>query len=94
MPDLFKSLKTKTAVLKTSVLLRPDVLRISATHLVQDTFSKLLPDGGDEFVMKVKAMPSTEKGFRYVVSYVGVDVLFEVAACKTAPFIMIYNFGS
>lgn len=69
MPDLFKSLKTKSAVLKSSVLLRPDILRISAVHLVQDTFQKWLPDGGDDFVMKAKAMQSTEKGFRYVVSY-------------------------
>ncbi len=69
MPDMFKSLKTKSAVIKSSVLLRPDVLRISATHLVQDTFAKLLPDGGDDFVMKVKAMQSTDKGFRYVVSW-------------------------
>lgn len=68
MPDLFKSLKTKSAVIKSSVLVRPDVLRISATHLVQDTFAKWLPDGGEDFVMKVKAMQSTDKGFRYVVS--------------------------
>lgn len=68
MPDLFKSLKTRTAVLKSSVLLRPDILRISAVHLVQDTFLKWLPDGGEDFVLKAKAMQSTEKGFRYVVS--------------------------
>jgi hypothetical protein len=68
MPDLFKSLKTRSAVLKSSVLLRPDVLRISAVHLVHDTFQKWLPDGGDDYVLKAKAMQSTEKGFRYVVS--------------------------
>jgi hypothetical protein len=68
MPDLFKSLKTRSAVIKSSVLLRPDVLRISAVHLVHDTFQKWLPDGGDDFVLKAKAMQSTEKGFRYVVS--------------------------
>jgi hypothetical protein len=67
MPDLFKSLKTKTAVLKSSVLLRPDVLRIAAAHLVGDTFQKWMPDGGEDYVMKTKAMPPTEKGFRYVV---------------------------
>jgi hypothetical protein len=68
MPDLFKSLKTRSAVIKSSVLLRPDVLRISAVHLVQDTFQKWLPDDGEDYVMKAKAMQSTEKGFRYVVS--------------------------
>jgi len=79
MPDLFKSLKTKSAVIKSSVLVRPDVLRISATHLVQDTFAKWLPDGGEDFVMKVKAMQSTEKGFRYVVS-VCFDLLYFIRA--------------
>ncbi|KAJ1408447.1 hypothetical protein B484DRAFT_403523, partial [Ochromonadaceae sp. CCMP2298] len=72
VPDLFKNIKSK--IPRTSVVLRPDIVRIAAVHVMQDTFEKWLPDGGEDFVMKVKSMPSTEKGFRYV----DVDSLIEL----------------
>lgn len=68
LPDFHKSMNKKQASGKSSALMRPDVLRIAAVHAVQDTFGKWLPDGGEDYVMKVKALPQTEKGSRYVVS--------------------------
>lgn len=43
-----------------------DVIRAAAVSTVQEVFKKLLPDGGEDASMKVRAMPATEKGARFV----------------------------
>jgi hypothetical protein len=93
MPDLFKSLKSRSAVIKSSVLLRPDVLRISAVHLVHDTFQKWLPDGGDDYVLKAKAMQSTEKGFRYVVSEAVIKLFIDLSLFNTITLLHLAGRG-
>ena len=75
IPEFYKHL-AKRQVGKSSALLRPDVLRLAAVHTVQRIFGKWLPDGGEDYVMKVRSMIQTDKGSRYVVSSLSVRVKY------------------
>ena len=65
-PDLYKAMKSKNITIKPSVLAKPDVLRIAAIHTAQKTFEKLLTDGAEDYIMKIKSLPFPEKGPRYL----------------------------
>jgi len=64
--ELVPEKASKKKLSKTSVIIKPDILRSSAISTVQTIFEKWLPDGGHDYVLKVKAMPHTEKGQKYV----------------------------
>lgn len=48
--------------------IRPDISRINAINTVHEIFGKWLPDGGEDYVTKIRTMQHSELGQRYVVS--------------------------
>lgn len=64
--ELVPEKATKKKQSKNSVVIKPDVLRSAAVTTVQSVFEKWLPDGGHDYVLKVKAMPGTERGTKYI----------------------------
>ena len=46
--------------------MRPDIPRIAAISAASLLFKKWLPDGGEEVVQRVKAMPHSDRGSRFV----------------------------
>jgi hypothetical protein len=56
---------------------RPDIPRTLALHTVKDIFCNWLADGGEDYLMKVRAMPHTERGARYVDVDTFIDILME-----------------
>ncbi len=67
----------RKAVVKLGETLRPDVTRVSALHTVHSLFEKWLPDGGEDYLMKVRAMNHSDKGQRYVDLDELIDILIE-----------------
>ena len=65
--DVNKSSKKKGPH-QNSNFIRPDILRLTAVHVVQEIFEKWLPDGGEDYIIKVKSMQASDLGARYVVS--------------------------
>jgi len=61
-----KSSSKKKISKTSSVVIKPDILRSAAVTTLQSIFDKWLPDGGHDYVLKVKAMPSTERGLKYI----------------------------
>ena len=59
---------------KTAVQIKPEVLRTSAINTVQTIFEKWLPDGGQDYVLKIKTMISADRGQKYC----DVDELIEM----------------
>jgi hypothetical protein len=57
--------------------LRPDVTRAGALQTVHEIFEKWLPDGGEDYLMKVRAMPHSDKGSRFVDLDEFVEILIE-----------------
>jgi hypothetical protein len=51
-----------------SVYIRPDISRQAAINTVYALFEKWLPDGGEDYAIKVKTMQQSDLGIRYVVS--------------------------
>jgi hypothetical protein len=66
--DLQKLGKKRNAA-HLSVYIRPDITRTAAVSTVQSIFEKWLPDGGEDYIIKVRAMPQSELGIKYVVSF-------------------------
>jgi hypothetical protein len=62
------------AALNSKASYRPDIPRGLALKAVHDIFGKWLSDGGDEYLMKVRALPNTERGKRYI----DVDAFMEI----------------
>lgn len=65
--EVNKTSKKKLAH-QNSNFVRPDILRLTAVHVVHEIFEKWLPDGGEDYVIKVKSMQASDLGTRYVVS--------------------------
>jgi hypothetical protein len=66
--DAQKSGKRRNASM--AVYIRPDISRIAAANTVHQIFEKWLPDGGEDYVIKVKSMQQSEMGARFIVSIV------------------------
>lgn len=49
-----------------SVVVKPDISRSAAVTTLQLIFEKWLEDGGQDYVLKVKAMSGTERGTKYI----------------------------
>ena len=64
--ELVPEKASKKKFSKTSVVIKPDILRSSAVTTLQSIFEKWLPDGGHDYVLKVKAMSGTERGGKYI----------------------------
>lgn len=62
---------------KNEIFIRPDISRTAAINTVHAIFGKLLPDGGQEYVIKVKSMVATEKGPKYIDVDEFINVLIE-----------------
>lgn len=56
---------------------RPDIPRALALQTVKDIFCNWLADGGEDYLMKVRAMPHTERGTRFVDVDSFIDILME-----------------
>ncbi len=67
----------KKALTKMGDTLRPDITRVGALHTVHTLFEKWLPDGGEDYLMKVRAMNHSDKGQRYVDLDDLIDILIE-----------------
>lgn len=57
--------------------LKPDILRSVAVQTVHDIFEKWLPDGGEDYVIKVRSMAHSDKGSKYVDLDEFIDILLE-----------------
>jgi hypothetical protein len=56
---------------------RPDIPRTLALQTVKDIFCNWLADGGEDYLMKVRAMPHTERGQRFVDVDLFIEILME-----------------
>lgn len=56
--------------------IRPDISRSVAVSAVHTLFHNLLPDGGEDFAVKVKSLPASDLGPRYVVCIYFSDLYF------------------
>lgn len=65
--DALKAVKNKVSA-NSAVYIRPDISRAAAISTVQAIFDKWLPDGGEDYLIKVRSMQHSELGQRYVVS--------------------------
>lgn len=70
--DAQKSGKRRNASM--AVYIRPDISRLAAANTVHQIFEKWLPDGGEDYIIKVKSMQQSEMGARFIVS--DTDLLF------------------
>ncbi|RYH29372.1 hypothetical protein EON65_08770 [archaeon] len=50
-----------------AVYIRPDISRSAAINVIQQTFEKWLPDGGEDYMIKVRSMQHSELGQKFVV---------------------------
>lgn len=67
--------KSKKIQKRGSVTIRPDILRSAAVSTTTTVLEKFLPDGGSEYIAKVRTLPGTSvKGSRYV----DIDQVIEV----------------
>ncbi len=64
--DAQRAYKAKVLV-HSGVFIRPDISRTVALNTVQQLFEKWLPDGGDDYLIKVRSMQHSEQGQKFVV---------------------------
>jgi len=57
--------------------LRPDITRAGALSAVHSIFERWLPDGGEDYVIKVRSMPHSDKGQRFVDLDEFIEILIE-----------------
>lgn len=66
---IHKSIKKQVQNPILEPIIRPEITRVAAIHTIKKIFSNWLPDEGDEYCVKVKAMIChSDQGARYVVS--------------------------
>jgi hypothetical protein len=58
--------KKKAAAKTTNFGMRSDISRLAAINTVQIVFKNWLHDGGDDIVQKIKSLPHTDKGSRFI----------------------------
>ena len=59
--------KLQATTTYSAVGIKPDILRSTAVHAMGNIFKKwALPDGGEEYLVKIKSMPFSEKSNRHV----------------------------
>lgn len=66
----------KRNVLQFGTFTRPDISRTAAISTVHELFRDWLPDGGEDYSLKVKTMQPSELGPRYVVRYQFITCIF------------------
>ena len=64
--ELVEEKASRRKLTKRSVVVRPDIARSAAIKTVETIFATWLPDGGQDYVLKVKTMQHTEKGAKFV----------------------------
>ena len=76
LPDK-STIKVKGKLKKEALNIRPDITRAVAVDCISHLFGQYLPDGGADYVIKVKSMSSTEKGTKYIDIDMFLDVLID-----------------
>lgn len=64
--ELVPEKASKRKLSKNAIVIKPDISRGSAVSTTQTIFEKWLPDGGHDYVLKVKAMAPTERGNKFI----------------------------
>jgi len=75
--ELVEEKASRRKLTKRSVVAKPDILRASALKTVENLFQAWLPDGGQDYAHKVKAMAHTDKGSKYVDVDEFIEILIE-----------------
>jgi len=75
--ELVEEKASRRKLTKRSVIVKPDILRSAALKTVENLFHAWLPDGGQDFLQKVKAMAHTDKGSKYVDVDEFIEILIE-----------------
>lgn len=75
--ELVEEKASRRKLTKRSVVVKPDILRSAAIKTVENLFRAWLPDGGQDYVLKVKTMSHTEKGTKYIDVDEFIEILIE-----------------
>ena len=64
--ELVPDKASRRKLTKTSIVVKSDILRANALKTTEILFETWLPDGGQDYVLKVKSMQHTDKGHKYI----------------------------
>ena len=75
--ELVTDKASRRKMTKDSVVVKSDITRAAAIKTTEHLFRNWLPDGGQDYVVKIKSMNATEKGNKYVDVDEVIEILIE-----------------
>ncbi len=75
--ELVTEKASRRKMTKEAVVVKSDILRSAAIKTTEHLFKNWLPDGGQDYVVKIKSMEHSEKGTKYVDVDQVIEILIE-----------------